>query len=859
MRQHALAQARAALIWERAAPVLAGPLAALALFTGLALFGVFEAVGDPWRALIAVALAIAGGGAAVLAARRFSPPSAREAERRVEEDSGLADRPFEALRDRPAHGDAAMWTAHRARMQAQLDGARARRPRAAWAALDPYGARIAGVAILAVGVMTAGELAGPRLADAFGPRLLAGGGISATADFWIEPPEYTGRAAQFLRERRTARAPEGSILAIRIAGSDREPRITGMDAEIEQIGPGVRQVRGVLTEDAQISVRLGALRESVAVTVIEDTPPRLSLVAEPQGDAEGRLILEFTAEDDYGVEAYALHIAPEPAENEIVPDDGWSPIGIPAAQIAPTDEQGVYRATIDMSRHRLSGERALIRLAGADGAGQRGLTAPFALTVPARIFFDPLARAVAAERRGFIAVTDAYDAMPDAGQPGAHPTGPIILGEQPERRIERAPVPVRRLAAALDAIGDAPSEFFPDPVVYMGLRTAMHEVRRARELDELGHMDDDLWQIALRAELGTLADAEAALRAAEEALSDAFARGADEIELSALFDAYERAMRNYMQALVREAVEEQRMAENGASGGRDMNADMLQELLDALREATELGDTEGARRALAQLSELLRNMQIQFAQGQGGEGESEMAQALREAMEELSDLIGDQRRLMDETFDRAREGRRAQAGQPPGQPGPPQAGQDESGRIGDEEDGENGVSGAEDDNGEAGASTNALARRQGALRDELDQFMQNAPGGNDQADEAFGEAGRLMEDAERALGEGDDEAALAAQDEAIAAMREGAGEMARQLQAENEGRNGEAGEDGETDPFGRPTGRGGGAGSVDIPTESERQRARDILDELRRRLGDPDRDSEERGYIDRLLDRFGGE
>jgi methylmalonyl-CoA mutase cobalamin-binding subunit len=146
------------------------------------------------------------------------------------------------------------------------------------------------------------------------------------------------------------------------------------------------------------------------------------------------------------------------------------------------------------------------------------------------------------------------------------------------------------------------------------LRTAMHEVRRARELDDLTHLDEDLWQIALRAELGSLADAEAALRAAEQALMDAMARGADPIELSALFDAFEQAVANYMQALAREAAEEGRFAEGGGGGG-GMNADGLQELLDALREAAELGDTAGSRRALAQLMELLRNMQMTLSQG----------------------------------------------------------------------------------------------------------------------------------------------------------------------------------------------------------------------------------------------------
>ena len=59
------------------------------------------------------------------------------------------------------------------------------------------------------------------------------------------------------------------------------------------------------------------------------------------------------------------------------------------------------------------------------------------------------------------------------------------------------------------------------------------------------------------------------------------------------------------------------------------------------------------------------------------------------------------------------------------------------------------------------------------------------------------------------------------------------------------------------DPAGRPFPSGG----VDtsrflVPTESEMQRARHILNELRSRAGERARPRLERNYIERLLDRF---
>ena len=62
------------------------------------------------------------------------------------------------------------------------------------------------------------------------------------------------------------------------------------------------------------------------------------------------------------------------------------------------------------------------------------------------------------------------------------------------------------------------------------------------------------------------------------------------------------------------------------------------------------------------------------------------------------------------------------------------------------------------------------------------------------------------------------------------------------------------------DPFGRVPGGAFGSGiddgEVKIPDHIERRRARDIIQELRRRAGERHRPETERDYIDRLLKRF---
>ena len=81
------------------------------------------------------------------------------------------------------------------------------------------------------------------------------------------------------------------------------------------------------------------------------------------------------------------------------------------------------------------------------------------------------------------------------------------------------------------------------------------------------------------------------------------------------------------------------------------------------------------------------------------------------------------------------------------------------------------------------------------------------------------------------------------------------GEIAGDLAEALDALSGEDGQGRETDPFGNPIGGVNDSNGVDVPDKSERQRALDILEELRERYGDTE-DDDERNYLERLLDRF---
>jgi hypothetical protein len=130
----------------------------------------------------------------------------------------------------------------------------------------------------------------------------------------------------------------------------------------------------------------------------------------------------------------------------------------------------------------------------------------------------------------------------------------------------------------------------------------------------------------------------------------------------------------------------------------------------------------------------------------------------------------------------------------------------------------------------------------------------------------LGRAGEAMGDAEGSLGEGDADGAVDSQGRALEALRQGAQGMAQAMQQGmgngpgpgQPGRFGRARPNGDTDPLGRPL-RGRDYGddtTVKVPGEIDVQRARRILEELRRRFGEGFRPQLELEYIERLLKGF---
>jgi hypothetical protein len=237
----------------------------------------------------------------------------------------------------------------------------------------------------------------------------------------------------------------------------------------------------------------------------------------------------------------------------------------------------------------------------------------------------------------------------------------------------------------------------------------------------------------------------------------------------------------------------------------------LQALLNAIQQLAQSGNRNQAQQLLAMLQSLLENLHMTAGPGgSGGQGDK----ALSDALKGLGDLMGKQRQLLDKTFREQQGNADPQAGGPKG-----------------------------------------LSQQQGNLRQQLDKLMQGLGPKAGGGAKDLGEAGKQMGEAQGKLGERALDNATQAERNALDAMRKGAGQLARNLMQEQEGKSGEAGDE---DPLGRENGgQGPTFGSqTKLPDKSQMARARSILKELRHRAEERGRPQEELDYLDRLLKQF---
>jgi uncharacterized protein (TIGR02302 family) len=349
--------------------------------------------------------------------------------------------------------------------------------------------------------------------------------------------------------------------------------------------------------------------------------------------------------------------------------------------------------------------------------------------------------------------------------------------------------------------------------------------------------------MALQIEDGNLSSAEKRLRQAQEALKQALRDGASDEEIDKRMQELREAMNEFLREFAERAARDPDTAMQ--QPGQQMRQSDLERMLDQIENLAKSGNRQQAEDLLAQLQDMMNNLQArrQPQPGQGGQ-QSEM----REQMNRLGEIMRRQQEMMNETF---RLDQMQRGGQQRGEERRRQPGQD--GRQPQQGPGMSPEEFAE--------ALKQLQQGQGQLQKDLEALQKGLEGMGIRPGEGFGEAGEAMGQAEGALGEGDGGRATGQQGRALEALRRGGQDMMQQMQQQaQEGDDGEGGPGGrqqnaDRDPLGRPRATTGPdfGNSVKVPDEIDVQRARQILEAIRKRLGNALSPELERSYLERLL------
>ena len=917
--QRLVTRARLRLFWETYAPILAPGFLAIGLFVLGAWLGLWQWIGDPVR-LIALIATLFFVVRSVLRALRLRMPTYSDARRRVETDSRQAHRPLDVLDDRPAlSADLWPVHQKNALKQAEaLKPARGKPALSLIDKYDlrfilPVILLLSGVAMAGFSFERLRKAVSPTWQSP-----IRSSQISYEA--WIDPPSYTGRPPIYFKDGTDVAVPAGSEFVARISGVKTAPRprlVKGWRSRFltpKRLGAKSFEIRETIDDSSSVEFRVGLSRKSFALNVSDDLPPNVEILTPPEADKRDRLTFAYGLIDDFGVEKLQLQMAlmTDNSDETTAFESGAVLADIPLSGSRQTNVENA-KAAIDLSKTRYAGRKVIGRLLAIDGAGQIGFSDAVWFTVPDKIFVEPLAKAVAEQRTLVMAGLDeTYAPEPT---PAWKPSDGFWNEYEPRLHWDRAPAPIQRATLLIEAVTDEPADLFKDPAVFMGLRHARSQMRYAESIIELQGLPEDLWRIAIRAEFGVLGTALEEMREAEAALREGIARRASKREVDTLFERYNLAVDAYTEELRRKAQEEGTDQDGGDGGGGQPlgSIDEIQELLDAIEAANAAGDTEGARKALAQLAELLENMQVQLSPGGGGgSGEAssggDISDEEKEKLEDLADLTGKQRDLQDETEQAERNEENRNDGEPQeldpqelarrqaelrdlldklgdtlpadgetpsGSPG--EEGGDAEG--GDTPGNENGDSGQNEGEGEGAAQgqgeTQGQTEGQGGSEpgsSETPPGSGSQPGSTQGGDreatigaggrgnlqeqfaEGIGAAEEAMRLSEDALEQGNLDDAGQAQQDAIQALREAGEALAAAVTEQTRGQNGDGEGD---DPLGRSgDGFNSGNDKADIDDRDNATRSRELLEELRRRAAEQQREAEERQYLERLLKRF---
>ncbi len=755
---------------------------------------------------------------------RFRWPSPTDALERL--DRATQERPLSAIWDHLTIGrndpeTLGLWQAHIRQMAKRARQMPPVRPDLRVSSRDRFGLRY----LALTGFVTALVFGFQSGSDGFGRIPWPQGQIAQAAapgfEGWIRPPRYTRLPVIYLNSAKNDGAvanlsvPQGSKVVFRLYGGHGRVRLEEtVSRQKKNSAPrdkdaGKRadpQTGGrsfLVQKSGEIGLSGPAIKARWNIRMIPDLPPLIALDGPVERGVNGQTRLPFAAADDYGVVGGTVTITLDLAAVDRRYGLAAKPEIRPAITLdLPLPLRGDTRKfkdilIEDLSQSPWAGLPVILTLKATDALGQTRVSEEEQITLPGRHFFDPLAAALVEQRRDLLWT----------------------------RR--NAP----RVAQVLRAISNRPADIFPDARTSMMVHVAIRrlELNTAPTLTDpiltdvvRTDVSDLLWHTATLIEDGDLNDAKAQLRRAQDRLSEALKSGASTDEIARLTEKLSRAMRDYMRQMAQQDRNGRTSSKAPNGPTRQITSDQLQQMLKRIEELARQGRKAEAQRLLEQLRQMMNNLRV----ARGGQGQGQTGQAMRG----LRDTLRQQRNLSDDAF-----GQMQRQFNTPGQ-----------------------------QRGGGATSPADLAQRQDALRQMLRQQRNGLPTDDSKAGkaarQALREAERQMEQARDALKKGNLPGAIDKQSAALNALRKGLRKLDRAVAGSRNKSTGPSGRraDSLRDPLGRRTGSAGQVGTnrTLLSSREQQRRARELMDEIRKRTGDKRRPHYELDYLNRLLDRF---
>ncbi|WP_208435449.1 TIGR02302 family protein [Bartonella phoceensis] len=779
-------------IWIRLLPFFL----ILSLFCSLSWLGIFSILGYwPHLLLLGLILFFAVGSLFFLIHFRF--PTMKEVNQRLEQENGLKHQPLSVQTDHLCPENekdfrAIVWREHQRRMAKQLYNLKTGFIYPNSAACDPFALRTVCVLLCVCAFSFSFGSLGGRLADAFDLRPIVDE-ASIRIDAWVTPPAYTGVAPIYLTkdEKTQLTVPEGSNLVVRVVNgagitvkaiSEKDAREISLTKKNQQVALNdqIAHFETHLEHSITLLVSSRHKQQQWHLQVMKDQHPTVRWLEKPGRILTGSLELQYELDDDYGVIKAFVEIEPFLDLHKNTPALYKAP---EIKLLLPRGGKGKMRTVQDVSGHPWAGSEVKITLVAEDGAGQKGRSKTFIMTLPQRVFSNPVARAVIELRRILALDASAQE----------------------------------RVLDMLSALLVRPKEGLQNLTHFLVLQSAWTRLFMAETEDDLRGVVDYLWQIALGIEGDQLESVQKNLKQAQAALRDALRYGAPATEIERLMANLRQAMNAYIHVLA-ESAQNKNNPNNNNFSPPNLSEDSLEKKLNLIEEMAKMGSSLAAERLLAEIEQTLDHLQVQKG-NQGGEKSQNQSARMKEKMDQLGDLMRRQQEILNETHQLEKQQQRSET-------------------VSEEQ-------------------RKSLKKRQTALQSELSMLEKELLAQGFGSNDVFKKAEEKMNSAGDALDQGNNQISMQNQSDALEALRQGAQnvleKMREILKESGDKQDATAGPE---DPLGRPlSSKTGQKGQQDatIPQENEQMRARQILEEIRRRLGKEHILEAEKNYLERLL------